>query len=374
MRLEILIEGEEAVIVPFKKKLVLLGTGKGCDLVLDAPGVSRRHAEISTDGDNFFVQDLESANGVYINEEKLEANVKVPFTSFFPLKLGAHVTITLLADVEKSDFNFSKDLNVGVDEPKKETTQSKLNLEKLNSPEKLIKESLSSQTTRSKIHAPKKPEKSEKSNLKTWGGLILLLGVVGYVYLNHEELFKEVEIVEEVALGQAKPDVFPSHKIETSFLQESVDESCSLENQDSDCFKISTKIPNNSLVSISKRGSNLFLEMNYELNLESIKKELSELIIAEPEITNNDLIAIQYLKFIVSNNIPAIEFSEEIKGIVLFAKNPNEKMKTLVAHVSIEDLKRFQVPLLSSHFSKMSKFKLDTVRSDLYNLRFFYFN
>ena len=60
------------VIVPLRSKSVLLGrvstsrnTHPELDLSSD-PGVSRRHAQLSTDGSRWFVEDLGSSNGTYV--------------------------------------------------------------------------------------------------------------------------------------------------------------------------------------------------------------------------------------------------------------------------------------------------------------------
>jgi pSer/pThr/pTyr-binding forkhead associated (FHA) protein len=60
------------VIVPLRSKSVLLGrvstsrnTHPELDLSSD-PGVSRRHAQLTTDGSRWFVEDLGSSNGTYV--------------------------------------------------------------------------------------------------------------------------------------------------------------------------------------------------------------------------------------------------------------------------------------------------------------------
>jgi pSer/pThr/pTyr-binding forkhead associated (FHA) protein len=53
-------------IVPLRGKLTI-GRGSDCDLVLDEPDMSRRHAMIENSGDVIFLRDLGSANGTYVN-------------------------------------------------------------------------------------------------------------------------------------------------------------------------------------------------------------------------------------------------------------------------------------------------------------------
>ncbi len=54
-------------------KRTVLGRGTNCDIVLDDPGVSRHHAEISVEGGSASIRDLGSTNGVYVDGEKVTA-------------------------------------------------------------------------------------------------------------------------------------------------------------------------------------------------------------------------------------------------------------------------------------------------------------
>ena len=53
-------------IVPLRGKLVI-GRGSDCDLVLDEPEMSRRHAVIENSGDGMYLRDLGSSNGTFVN-------------------------------------------------------------------------------------------------------------------------------------------------------------------------------------------------------------------------------------------------------------------------------------------------------------------
>jgi pSer/pThr/pTyr-binding forkhead associated (FHA) protein len=53
-------------IVPLRGKLTI-GRGSDCDLVLDEPEMSRRHAMIENSGDLIYLRDLGSANGTFVN-------------------------------------------------------------------------------------------------------------------------------------------------------------------------------------------------------------------------------------------------------------------------------------------------------------------
>ncbi|MEZ6120181.1 MAG: FHA domain-containing protein [Pirellulaceae bacterium] len=47
----------------------VLGRHPECDIVVEAGAVSRHHARVLRDGTTFFVEDLQSRNGTYVNEE-----------------------------------------------------------------------------------------------------------------------------------------------------------------------------------------------------------------------------------------------------------------------------------------------------------------
>jgi len=53
-------------IVPLRGRLVI-GRGSDCDLVLDEPEMSRRHAVIENSGDGMYLRDLGSSNGTFVN-------------------------------------------------------------------------------------------------------------------------------------------------------------------------------------------------------------------------------------------------------------------------------------------------------------------
>jgi hypothetical protein len=53
----------------------LVGRSPECDIFLDDVTVSRQHAEILRDGDEFTIRDLGSLNGTYVNRKRIESAV-----------------------------------------------------------------------------------------------------------------------------------------------------------------------------------------------------------------------------------------------------------------------------------------------------------
>ena len=64
--------GREHSLV-IEKDLIVIGRSRDCDIAILDERVSRRHAEIYFDGDNFLVSDLGSYNGTLLNGERLES-------------------------------------------------------------------------------------------------------------------------------------------------------------------------------------------------------------------------------------------------------------------------------------------------------------
>ena len=64
---------------------VVLGRSPDCDVVIDSPSVSRRHAELYWEGNLLSVRDLGSANGTYVNGVRFR---ETPFAASMVLRMG----------------------------------------------------------------------------------------------------------------------------------------------------------------------------------------------------------------------------------------------------------------------------------------------
>jgi DNA-binding CsgD family transcriptional regulator len=70
------VPGGPALIVP-ADGTVLLGRSTHCDLLVDHPSVSRRHAELSVNAGVVRVKDLASRNGTFVGDERLVGAAEV---------------------------------------------------------------------------------------------------------------------------------------------------------------------------------------------------------------------------------------------------------------------------------------------------------
>lgn len=57
---------------PLTKEVITIGRGSGNDIVLPDPRVSRQHAEIRRQDDEFIITDLGSTNGTFVNGVRIE--------------------------------------------------------------------------------------------------------------------------------------------------------------------------------------------------------------------------------------------------------------------------------------------------------------
>lgn len=105
MRIEILVDNEEPRVFSLNKPKLLIGSLDTCDIILNTGGISRKHLSVLVEDENFFIIDQGSTNGSYINEERLIPGRKTSFTTFFPVRLGDNVLITLLSDDDQAGFH-----------------------------------------------------------------------------------------------------------------------------------------------------------------------------------------------------------------------------------------------------------------------------
>jgi len=72
-------------IYPIEKNCVILGRHPNCDIVLEVGAVSRQHARIVQTASGFFLEDLNSRNGTFLNEQRVHGRQ--------PLKDGDRIRI-----------------------------------------------------------------------------------------------------------------------------------------------------------------------------------------------------------------------------------------------------------------------------------------
>jgi pSer/pThr/pTyr-binding forkhead associated (FHA) protein len=71
---KLLLKFNAAVIkeIPFDKDSLSVGRKADNDIVIDNPAISGHHCKISVQGGTYFVEDLESTNGTFVNEKRIK--------------------------------------------------------------------------------------------------------------------------------------------------------------------------------------------------------------------------------------------------------------------------------------------------------------
>lgn len=68
----LLITGTGSADIKLDSEEIILGRGDTCDVVIDHPRVSRRHARVSWDGARYCIEDLGSTNGTFVNDQLIK--------------------------------------------------------------------------------------------------------------------------------------------------------------------------------------------------------------------------------------------------------------------------------------------------------------
>jgi hypothetical protein len=64
------------------KRRVLLGRSRECDIQVEDPNVSRRHAELRQEGPSYWIVDLDSTNGIEVNGKRVKRAKLEPGDTF----------------------------------------------------------------------------------------------------------------------------------------------------------------------------------------------------------------------------------------------------------------------------------------------------
>lgn len=203
MRIEVLVDNEDPRIFPFNKPKLVVGSNEGCDIILGSGNVSRKHIVLMVEGDSYFVIDQGSTNGSFINEERLVPGRKVEWTSFFPLRLGGNILLSLLSDEDASDLGFSETLTQAPARDSSGTSPDAtraISLKDLQASktEHLVKKRQATVVQRkTEVTAKKRPSTVAKDK-KRMGMVqffcVLLVGAAAYINFS-----KESDVVEETS-------------------------------------------------------------------------------------------------------------------------------------------------------------------------------
>jgi pSer/pThr/pTyr-binding forkhead associated (FHA) protein len=192
MRIEILVDNQEPRIYPLDKPKIVVGSHEACDIVINHKGISRKHCIITEKEDKYFVADQGSTNGSYIDEHRLVPGNAAEFSSFFPVRLGDNVLMSLLSDEEAQDLGGDTDLAPqnasGLSNDESTKMISIKDLQKSNT-SGLVQKRAETVTKRKTVNRPPPvKKKSVASNLLMGVIAVLIIAAAAfYQYLNKQE-------------------------------------------------------------------------------------------------------------------------------------------------------------------------------------------
>ncbi len=192
MRIEILVDNEEPRIYPLDKPKMVVGSHEACDIVINHKGISRKHCIITEKDDKYFVADQGSTNGSYIDEHRLVPGNSAEFSSFFPVRLGDNVLMSLLSDEEAHELGGDSESYTRSDSGSVRDESTKMiSLKDLHSTSTagLVQkrsETVTKRKTVKKVVPVKK--KSAASNVLVGGiGFLIIAAAALYQYINKQE-------------------------------------------------------------------------------------------------------------------------------------------------------------------------------------------
>ena len=94
-------ESFRSISLDGEKSSWLIGRDPSCDIVLKASQISRRHAVISLEDGEFFIEDCNSSLGVFVNESKISEKTKIAVGNL--IRLCSYELLLSFEDVEEEE-------------------------------------------------------------------------------------------------------------------------------------------------------------------------------------------------------------------------------------------------------------------------------
>lgn len=163
----------------------VIGRSKNTDLQIDRDGMSRKHLEVEWDGKEFYVTDLNSTNGVYVNSERIPAGARTLYKNFLPLEIADKITIFVYSDEQVAAEEFKKEMDMPAASPMRESTTSS-NASSSNTRTMRMERSSSTSSSGKKSSQEKKKASSPLMPI-----LLLAIGGGAYYHFTHTETASE---------------------------------------------------------------------------------------------------------------------------------------------------------------------------------------
>lgn len=170
-----LISGEELEFEVSKPSFII-GRSQQADVIIPHEGMSRKHCLIENKNGQFFITDLKSSNGVYIDEKRIPPSVETPLPEYLNLSFGAVQSLRIEREDNQGFEIRPRTVATTLPQDKGEKGTTKTD----------IKRPTRSQTGK---HEIRKKEPSSKKNILLAIATIIVLAFMGYIY--YQDKMKE---------------------------------------------------------------------------------------------------------------------------------------------------------------------------------------
>lgn len=253
MRLIVNIDGEKPKTVDITEEVFTIGRSPKNSMQIESDSISRSHIRMRSANGVIYITDLGSANGTFINSDKLKPDEEVAWHTFFPISLGEKVSIA---------FETAQDTTV-------------------STPSTPSRPSERSGKTQTKIEKAKsKPEKLGKTESKSsaikplYVGILLTIGM-GYFFFEYykDKEFQATDLTHTPKKSNAAAN--PKSAPELLQIPDSLKDGNKCQGDRERLFCNTLKLnPQNSEGTVEK-NKDLYVFMNFGLRLKNVELDPS---------------------------------------------------------------------------------------------------
>ena len=106
MKIEVKLQGRSIDHYSLEKTPIVIGRDPSCDVPVDNPLLSRRHAQIVSENGKYFIEDLKSTNGVFLRGNKVSRDEIRDGDEIRIDKFSFHVKLPAAQPEKKKEFAF----------------------------------------------------------------------------------------------------------------------------------------------------------------------------------------------------------------------------------------------------------------------------
>lgn len=169
-------DGESFVFKVFEKSFTV-GRSQECRISVPSASFSRRHCLIEDIGDQYFITDTSSSNGVFINGERIPPNVSTPFTLRDEVLVG-DVRMAIRQSEEIPEVN----LELG----------TRPNIEMSSFKPKTFYNPIAARTPRRKQRELDEEDNREKASLFDPVNIVVFILIIGGILFYRNRAMKEI--------------------------------------------------------------------------------------------------------------------------------------------------------------------------------------